>query len=177
VDRLALATLHAGLLGWALLPASAPIGGLLVLATFLNLWRLARWRGFAAGSEPLLAILHVGYLWVAVGAALLGASVFTNVVPEAAAIHAFTAGAIGTMVLAMMTRVSRGHTGRPLKADRTTVAIYVAIIAAGTTRVAAAFAGSLAMSMLSVSALLWVAAFLLFGLNYGRMLVSPRIDR
>jgi uncharacterized protein involved in response to NO len=175
-DRLALATLHAGLLGWTFLPGSRSVGGLLLLAAILNLWRLARWRGFATASEPLLAILHVGYAWVIVGAALLGASLLTRVVPEAAAIHAFTAGAMGTMVLAVMTRVSRGHTGRPLEADGATELIYAAITGAGLTRVAAAFAPAASMILLDISALLWVTSFLLFACIYGPMLVSPRIE-
>lgn len=175
-DRLALAKLHTGLLGWAFLPASRAVGGLLVLAAMLNLWRLARWRGLATGAEPLLAVLHVGYLWVVLGTILLGASLFTTAVPEAAAIHAFTAGTIGTMVLAVMTRVSRGHTGRSLEADRTTTIIYAAIILAGATRVAASFAVAYSMFLLQISALLWVASFLLFASAYGPILVLPRID-
>ena len=176
LDRLALATLHAGLLGWTFLPGSRSVGGLLLLAAVLNLGRLARWRGFATASEPLLAILHVGYAWVIVGAALLGASLLTSVVPEAAAIHAFTAGAMGTMVLAVMTRVSRGHTGRPLEADGATKLIYAAITGAGLTRVAAAFAHAASMILLDISAVLWVMCFLLFACIYGPMLVSPCIE-
>jgi uncharacterized protein involved in response to NO len=176
VDRMALATLHAGLVGWAFLPASRLAGGLLLLAALLNLWRLARWRGWATAAEPLLAILHVGYAWVALGAALLGASLLSNLMPEAAAIHAFTAGAIGTMVLAVMTRISRGHTGRPLHSDRATSLIYASITLAGVTRVAAALWSAFSMPLLGISALLWVASFLLFAAAYGPMLVSPRID-
>jgi uncharacterized protein involved in response to NO len=175
IDQVALATLHTGLFGWAFLPTTRPVGGLLLLAALLNLWRLARWRGLATVSEPLLAVLHVGYLWVVVGAILLGASVLTTAVPEAAAIHAFTAGAIGTMVLAVMTRVSRGHTGRPLEADCTTTLIYAAIMAAGATRVGAAFVVASSMLLIQISAMLWVASFLLFASAYGPMLVSPRI--
>jgi uncharacterized protein involved in response to NO len=175
LDRLALATLHTGLLGWAFLSASKPIGGLLLIAAVLNLCRLARWRGFATASEPLLAVLHVGYAWVILGAALLGASVLTDGVPEAAAIHAFTAGAIGTMVLAVMTRVSRGHTGRPLAADGATTLIYATITVAGLTRVAAGFAGSSSMALFEISALLWVISFVLFAAVYGPILVSPRV--
>jgi uncharacterized protein involved in response to NO len=176
IDRIALAALHTGLLGWAFLPEARPVGDLLVLAALLNLWRLARWRGLHTASEPLLAVLHVGYLWIVLGSILLGASVLTTAVPEAAAVHAFTAGAIGTMVLAVMTRVSRGHTGRSLEADRTTTLIYAAVIVAGATRVAAAFAAASSMFLLEISALLWVASFLLFALAYGPMLVSPRVD-
>lgn len=173
---MALASLHGGLLGWALLPGSKAIGGLLLLAAALNFSRWVRWRGFATVAEPLLAILHVGYAWMILGAALLGASLLTDIVPQTAAIHAFTAGAMGTMVLAIMTRVSRGHTGRPLRADRATTLIYAAITLAAATRVAAAFAPASATALLVASALLWVMAFLLFVAAYGAMLLSPRIE-
>ncbi|MBT9472563.1 MAG: NnrS family protein [Phenylobacterium sp.] len=176
IDRLALAVLHTGLLGWAIFPTSKPVGAILVAGAVLNLWRLCRWRGFATIAEPLLAILHVGYAWVILGAAFLGASLLTNIVPEAAAIHAFTAGAIGTMVLAVMTRVARGHTGRALEADRVTTLIYAMITVAGLSRIAAAFAVSYAVPVLDLSALLWVMSFLLFAAIYGPMLVSPRIS-
>jgi uncharacterized protein involved in response to NO len=176
IDQIALATLHTALLGWTFLPAARLVGGLLILAALLNLWRLARWQGLATLSEPLLAVLHIGYLWVVLASGLLGTSVLTPAVPEAAAVHAFTAGAIGTMVLAVMTRVSRGHTGRSLEADRAATLIYAAVIVAGATRVVAAFAATSSIHLLEISALLWAAAFLLFALWYGPMLVSPRID-
>lgn len=174
VDRAALGALHTGLLGWAIFPAFRPLGALLLLAAVLNLWRLARWRGGATLSEPLLAILHLGYLWVVVGAALLGISILANAVPMAAAIHALTAGAIGTMVIAVMTRVSRGHTGRLLEADRVTTLIYLMTSAAAVTRVVAAFAGGSAILLISISAVLWVTGFALFAIAYGPMLVSAR---
>jgi uncharacterized protein involved in response to NO len=176
IDRAALGVLHGGLVGWAFLPAYRPFGALLLLAAVLNLWRLVRWRGFATLGEPLLVILHVGYAWVIVGAALLGAVMLTDAVPVAAAIHALTAGAIGTMVLAMMTRVARGHTGRPLQADRITVLIYLVISAAAVIRVAATFANAWSMILLTASAALWVASFALFVIRYGPWLIAPRVE-
>jgi uncharacterized protein involved in response to NO len=174
-DRVALVTLHAGLIGWAFFPALAPVGALLLLAAALNFRRLARWRGPATLSEPLLAVLHLGYLWVGVGAALLGTSMLTDIIPQMAAIHALTAGAIGTMVLAVMTRVSLGHTGRPLKADRTTILIYGTITAAAVARIAAAFISGLQMPLLTLSAMFWIAGFASFAIWYGPMLVAPRM--
>jgi uncharacterized protein involved in response to NO len=176
INRAALAVLHTGLLGWTFFPASRPVGAILILAAVLNLWRLGGWCGFATAAEPLLAILHVGYAWIILGAALLGASLLTNVLPEAAAIHAFTAGAVGTMVLAVMTRVTRGHTGRPLEADGATALIYATITGSGLTRVAAAFTDASSMILLDISALFWVTSFLLFAFFYGPMLVSPRVE-
>ncbi|HWW64782.1 MAG TPA: NnrS family protein [Sphingomonadaceae bacterium] len=174
VDRLALGTLHAGLIGWVLFPESRLVGGVLVFAGAANALRLVHWRGIATGAEPLLLILHIGYLWVALGAALLGASMLTIAVPLAAAIHALTAGAIGTMIVAVMSRVSFGHSGRPLHADAMTTAIYAVIVAAGLTRVAAAFPGGLSAALLDISAALWSLGFLLFALRFAPILCTPR---
>ncbi len=176
IDGVALATLHTGLLSWALFPTSKPVGAILLAAAALNLWRLARWRGLATLPEPLLTILHLGYAWLVLGAALLGASLLSSAVPQAAALHAFTAGTIGTMVLAVMTRVARGHTGRALEADHVTIAIYLMITTAAVIRVGAEFAGASAMTLLAASAVLWVASFGLFAATYGSMLLSPRLD-
>jgi uncharacterized protein involved in response to NO len=175
IDRVALGVLHAGVIGWAFFPAFRPLGALLVGAAALNLWRLARWRGATTVSEPLLVVLHLAYLWLIIGAALLGAAVLTDVIPEAAAIHAFTAGAIGTMILAVMTRVSRGHTGRRLEADRATTLIYLLVNAAALIRIAAAFAIGSSMLLLGISAVLWVASFGLFAVRYGPWLAAPRV--
>jgi uncharacterized protein involved in response to NO len=177
LDRAALIMLHAGLVGWTFWPALRPIGALLLIAAALNLWRLLRWRGAATLVEPLLAILHLGYAWVVLGAALLGASLLTRAVPPAAAVHALTAGAIGTMVLGVMTRVSLGHTGRPLTADRTTTLIYVLVTFAAGARVAAAFLPGSFLLLVEVSAALWAAGFGSFVAWYGPMLLAPRADR
>jgi uncharacterized protein involved in response to NO len=174
LDRSGLTALHGGLIGWAFFPAFRAFGVLLLLAAALNLWRLVRWRGLDTLPEPLLWVLHLGYLWVIVGAALLGASVLSVRLPMTAAIHAFTAGAIGTMILAVMTRVSRGHTGRPLTADRFTTLIYVLVSAAAVARVSAAVGGQFSLRWLGASAVLWVASFTVFAILYGPMLVAPR---
>lgn len=175
VDSLALVTLHAGMIGWALFPGIRPLGWLLLLAAALNLWRLGRWRGITTGAEPLLSVLHAGYLWAIVGAALLGASMLSDHVPQAAAIHALTAGAIGTMTLGVMTRVSLGHTGRDLTADRITTLIYLLVILAAVVRVAAWDGGSSAM-LIEISAVLWIGSFGLFALRYGPILLAPRVQ-
>lgn len=173
VDRAALGLLHAGLFGWAFLPSFPPVGVILLAAAALNFWRLLRWRGGATAAEPLLLVLHAGYAWLALGAGLLGLALL-DAVPQSAAIHALTAGAVGTMILAVMTRATRGHTGRPLSADRATSAIYILVSLAAIARVAAVFAASWTMPLLIVSAGLWVAAFGGFALVYGPMLLLPR---
>ena len=159
VDKLALGILHAGLIGWAFLPAFWPVGLLLLVGAAINLWRLLRWRGISTAAEPLLLVLHVGYAWLVIGVALLGGALLGADVPVSAAIHALTAGAIGTMILAVMTRATRGHVGRELSADRVTVLIYGLVTLAAITRVTAAFAASWTMLLLIISACLWIAAF------------------
>ena len=86
----------------------------------------------ATWAEPLLFILHVGYAWLVIGTALLGLSILGTGVPVASAIHALTAGAIATMILAVMPRVTLGHTGPPDR-HRATIAIFVLINAAAIT--------------------------------------------
>jgi uncharacterized protein involved in response to NO len=174
IDQSALGALHAGLFGWAFFPDFRPVGLLLLLGAALNLWRLLRWRGGATAAEPLLLVLHLGYAWLVFGAAILGLAMLDADLPLSAGIHALTAGAIGTMILAVMTRVTRGHTGRDLSADRVTGLIYVLVTLAAITRVAAAFGADWTMALLIVSAGCWIAAFGFFVLCYGPMLLFPR---
>jgi uncharacterized protein involved in response to NO len=173
VDRAALGILHAGLFAWVFFPTFQPVGMLLLFGAALNLWRLLRWRGGATAAEPLLLVLHVGYGWLVLGAALLGLAVIDPDIPQSAAIHALTAGAIGTMTLAVMTRATRGHTGRVLSADPATVAIFLCVNIAAIIRVGAVVGETWVMEMLIASAILWIGAFALFVLIYGPMLLLP----
>jgi uncharacterized protein involved in response to NO len=164
---------HQSLCGFA--PQFEPVGVLLVLVALANCPKLLRWQGLRTPAEPLLVILHVGYLWLIGGSALLGASMLTTLIPLSAAIHAMTAGAIGTMILAVMPRVSLGHTGRPLHADRATGLIYMLVTAAAVARVGAGFAAASYMPLLELSAALWIAAFGTIVIRYASFLVSARV--
>lgn len=178
LDVVTLAVTAAGLVAWSVAPAHPAAGALLLAAGGLNLVRLIRWRGDATVAEPLVWILHLGYLWLAAGLFFTGLSVAApGLVPPSVGVHALTTGAIGVMTLAIMTRASRGHTGRPLAAGRIEVLIYVLINAAALTRVTGGLLPTLYQPMLMVSAGLWSAAFLAFVVGYGPMLLSPRLDR
>lgn len=175
IDSAALSALYAGLIAWTFAPDFRPIGVLLLIAAALNLWRLLRWRGLATTAEPLLLVLHVGYAWLVLGIGLLGLSMLYGEPQPTAAIHSLTAGAIGTMTMAVMTRATRGHTGRDLCADHRTSAIYLLVTLAAVARLAAAFAAGWTIPLLVVSAGFWIAAFMGFVLGYGSMLLSrPR---
>jgi uncharacterized protein involved in response to NO len=167
-----IALLCAGLVLWAVFPDFGVAGVILVIASLVNAWRLARWAGRRTWAEPLLFILHVGYAWLVLGIGLLGLSILGAGVPVASAIHALTAGAIGIMILAVMPRVTLGHTGRDLTANRATVAIFVLINAAGIARVCASWHPNGMMILLALSAACWIAAFGLFEIVYGPMLLT-----
>jgi uncharacterized protein involved in response to NO len=173
-DAAVLALTGSAALAWAAFPEARLAGWALVAAGAANLVRLVRWRGWAAAAEPLVWILHLGYGWLGAGLALLGASRLTPAVPASAGVHALTAGAVGVMTLAVMTRATRGHTGRPLTADPLTTAIYLLVNAAAVARVAAPFAGASQPVLLEVSAVLWSAAFGGYAATYAPMLTRPR---
>ena len=176
IDRASLGVLHAALMVWVFVPSGAATGFVLLVGAGLNLWRLLRWRGIATRAEPLLLILHIGYGWLVLGVAALGVANLETAFPLSAAIHALTAGAIGTMILAVMTRVTRGHTGRELTADIATSIIYGLVILAAAVRVAAALDGD-ARALLLGSAALWIGAFGLFVVRYGPLALRPRVGQ
>ena len=153
------------------MPQSRFTGVFCIAIAVLHLYRLARWHGFATSSEPLVLILHFGYGWIGIGFFLAGLSVLTPNIPFVAAIHAFTAGMIGTMILAIMTRASRGHTGQTLTSDTGTSSIYILISLSALTRVASAIWGNPTWGY-SLSGLLWIAAFTLFAILYFPLFVK-----
>jgi len=174
LDTAAVVLLAAALILWAFLPHHRMTGALLIVAAVLNAVRLGRWAGVASWLEPLLFILHIGYAWMAAGTALLGLSIFNIGVPVASAIHALTAGATAVMILAVMPRVTLGHTGRALTANRATVAVFALINAAAVARVCASWHTEFMTILLLVAGACWIAAFGLFELVYGPMLLTRR---
>ena len=172
-DFATIAVTALALLAWIAALSSRAAGAMLVGAGLLQAVRLARWGGLRAWRDPLVLILHVGYFWVPTGLLLLGASLLGALIPTSAAIHALTAGAMATMILAVMTRATLGHTGRELKADGPTVLVYILITAGALLRVAAPF-GLIDYTLgMRVSALAWGGAFLGFLIVYGPMLFCP----
>lgn len=175
VDQVALIVTALSVVVWAFLPDGALTGSALLIGGGAAAWRLSRWRGLATTRELLVLDLHIGYGWLAGGLLFLGADEFLQFMPQTSALHALTIGTIGTMTLAVMTRASLGHTGRPLTAGPVTIAIYALISLAALVRLAAPFAAE-QMMLLSLAGTAWTAAFLLFAVFYGRILTRPRAE-
>ena len=179
VDGVAIVSVLVGVIAWVLQPESAWAGVMLMVAGMASVARLVRWGGWRTWREPLVLVLHVGYLWVGLYLLALGASILGFGFTTANAVHVLTTGAMGTMTLAVMTRASLGHTGRPRHAGRLTVAMYVLINVGALLRILAPnpdVPTALTHAMLGLSALGWGGAYLLFALHYGRYLIRPSLD-
>jgi len=175
IDKAAVALTLLGMLGWALWPEAPWAGALLLAAALMQAIRLVRWQGQRTLQEPLVVILHLGYLWVVVALIALGTSAIApSVLTGNAALHAMTAGAVGTMTLAVMTRATLGHTGRALVADLGTRAIYVLVTLGALLRVTAPWLPTDYGETVGLAGLLWAGAFLLFAVKYGPYLFSRR---
>lgn len=174
LDRLVLLGSLLALAAWVCAPAHGATAVLCGLAGAAHLWRMSRWRGAATWREPLLFALHLGYVWLPVGFVLIAAVAWYPGVPASAAWHALTAGAMGTMTLAVMTRATRGHTGRPLSADAWTTALFGAVTGSAALRLAAPLWPVQAASLYGLAGVLWMVAFGVFTLVYGPMLLRPR---
>ncbi len=174
-DVLTLAVSAAALAAWTAAP-EGPAALALLAAGALNAVRLARWRGLATLSEPLLAVLHLGYATVPLGFAALGwALLDPTALDPVAALHVWLVGTFGSMTLAVMTRASRGHSGRRLAADRVDVALYALVFLGAASRVAAPFADDGMRLALDVAGGLWVLAFLGFAARYAPILLGPPV--
>lgn len=164
-----------GMLAWIAAPHGWLPGILLGAGAMAQGFRLIRWKGWRAASDVLVLVLHVGYCWVPIGLGLLAAAEF-DAVPQSAAVHALTAGAMATMILAVMTRATLGHTGRELRADSLTAAIYGLVTIGAVLRVAASLGAFDYRIGIEAAGFCWLGSFVLFILVYGPILFAPRID-
>jgi uncharacterized protein involved in response to NO len=172
-DVLVIAVSAAALVLWISSPESHLTGSALLIVAALHTIRLARWAGDRTYKDRLVLVLHVAYAFVPLGFLLVAAAAF-GFVAASAGIHSWTAGAIGMMTLAVMTRASLGHTGRALAASALTHTIYAAALLAAIARICAALEPRWFVPLLVFAGLAWTTAFWLFGLEYGPILFSSR---
>ena len=177
IDRLAIMATVAVGVSASVEPAGGLTGCLALLAALLHGWRLAGWQGFATWREPILLVMHVAYLWLPVGYLLLGASAFGYTAAGMASLHALGMGAIGSMILAVTTRVALGHTGRPLHAARLTTLSYALFTIAVVARIAGPLFPCRGIALIDLAAVGWILSFAIFCWVYWPILTGPRADR
>ncbi len=176
LDWAALATTILALL-LALFPVPAGfVATACLLAAALQVARLAGWNPWATRRAPILWILHVSYAWIPVGLVLLALGAF-GVVPQSAGLHALTLGAIGGLIIGMITRTALGHTGRPLKAEGIETTAYVLVQLAVLLRLAPMLVPALPyLPWTTAAAVAWSLAFAVYLVKYAGVLTAPRLD-
>ncbi|WP_290702654.1 NnrS family protein [Amphritea sp.] len=151
---------------------SSVLAGVNAMVHFI---RLAGWFKARMFRNPLIWILHLAYLFIPLGFMLDALSGFAMVSPYLAT-HAFAAGAIGSMTIGMMARVSLGHTARPLKLAKITIVAFALMVAAGVIRTFLPMIPELYTMAIHLSGGLWILAWGLFLIPYTPILLKPRAD-
>jgi uncharacterized protein involved in response to NO len=174
-DGLSVVLVVFAVVAWIVQPHATATGWMFVTAGLVNLGRLSRWHGWSTWREPLVLVLHLGYGWLALSLFVLGGSILGVGLPSADAVHALTTGAVGVMTLAVMTRASLGHTGRPRHAGPLTVCIYMLVTLGALLRVVGPSTGLPTNLVLGLAAVGWSGAYLLFAVVYGPFLLRPSL--
>ena len=161
---------------WVFTPPNAVTGAAFAVGAVLHLWRQSRWAPGVTLKRPILWILHLSYVWLPIGFALLALAQFGRVI-ESLGLHALAVGLIGGLIIGMITRTARGHTGRPLLASRPEVVAYGLVIAAAVLRVLLPLVAPQATALaLSGAAVAWSAGFVIYLWIYTPWLTRTRVD-
>jgi uncharacterized protein involved in response to NO len=162
-----------------LIPETPPLlfAAIAALGAVAHGLRMLGWGGEKTLRRPILWVLHGAYFCIPAGLALYAAEYSGAPIAFPIPLHVLAIGALGLMTLGMMTRVSLGHTGRLIVANKATTCAYALLIAAVIVRAAGPSlgAGSWQTAML-VAVAPWSLAFLIFLFGYAGKLLTPRPD-
>lgn len=175
-DGLSIVLVGFAAVAWIVQPQAVTTGWMFLTAGLVNLGRLSRWHGWVTWSEPLVLVLHLGYGWLVLSLLALGCSILGIGLPKEDAVHTLTTGAVGVMTLAVMTRASLGHTGRPRHAGPLTVCIYLLVTLGALLRVVGPTTGLPTNVVFGFAAVGWSGAYLLYAVVYGPFLLRPSLD-
>jgi uncharacterized protein involved in response to NO len=176
VEKAALGSLLALVAADALRLEGWPLAVVALAACAAHASRWWLWQPWKTLRVPLVWVLHAAYLWVPIHLLLRACATLGWLAPSLAT-HALTVGAVGGLVIGMMTRTARGHTGRLLRADRYETACYLLVLLAALVRVGVPLiAPALLLQAVLCSAALWSAGFALYAIRYWPVLSRPRID-
>jgi len=176
LERSALALTGLGLLLW-LLDAPASITSLtLGLAAAAHVWRQWRWKPLLTRQRPILWILHLSYAWIPVGLGLLALAQI-KLLALSAGLHALAVGTTGGLIIGMITRTARGHTGRTLQVGPAEVLAYALVSVAALLRVLLPLLRpDLLLVWLIGAAVAWSVAFAIYVFIYAPWLTQTRLD-
>ncbi|GAA4000501.1 NnrS family protein [Comamonas faecalis] len=147
-----------------------------LLAAALHAVRLYQWHPQVTLTRPILWVLHLSYLWMPLGFVLL-AMAQLGWVSDSIAVHAFAVGVIGGLIIGMITRTARGHTGRPLKASKGEAIAYALVLIAAVLRtIVPAIEPQYYLRCLEVAAALWAVGFAIYLVIYTPWLTRTRLD-
>ena len=175
-DMVSMAVSGGALIAWIVAPTWPACGAALIVAGLLQAVRLARWAGDRTFRDRLVLILHLAYAFIPAGFVLIGLSALTAM-PASAGTHAWMAGTVGGMTLAVMSRSSLGHTGRALLACPATQMVYLLVLASALARITAALWPEWGMPLIHFAGLSWALAFFGFAIAYWGTLTGPRLKR
>lgn len=160
-----------------LAPWQLVAGWAAALAALLHAVRLAGWQGHRSLRAPLVWCLHLAYAWIPLGFGLKAIHLLAGSAWSGHWLHGLTIGAAASMILAVMTRASLGHTGRPLVAAAPIAVAYLLLTVSALVRVLApALPGTNYLWTAVLAGLLWLVAFALFLVVYTPILFRPRVD-
>jgi uncharacterized protein involved in response to NO len=175
-DRLGLVLTVLACLSWILRAPAPMTAAFATSAGVAQMIRLIGWKAYRTLGNPLLWILHLSYAWLSLGFLLLAAAAL-GLLPASSAIHVLAIGAMSGMMIGMMTRTALGHTGRPLKAGRAELMMYLLVQGGAVTRfVASLNVGEYRNALLLLAASCWSLAFVTYLWVYGPYLASARVD-
>jgi len=156
---------------------SSIFGTLLIVAGIFQTIRWLRWRPWITLGVPLLWSIHIAIKFIAYGLIILGASYLIPEIPSSHMWHLLTVGGMGGLILAMISRVSLGHTGRPLSPPKAMTAAYIFITLAALVRAFGPWAlPEKTLLFIDISGTFWLFAFGIFVITYAPMLMSARKD-
>lgn len=152
-------------------------GWIAIAAAVANGLRLIFWQGHKFLRQPILWVLHIGFAWLVVGLAAKGLSILHSGIGAQTALHALTAGAIGTMTIAVMSRAALGHTGRALHVNNWMVLSYVLVSAGAAIRlIVPIWLPSYYNEGMLLSGIAWTSALAIFALVYWPILTRPSLS-
>ena len=176
IELITLALTALALTAWVIGAPAVITAGAFAAAAAAHLRRQGSWQPWVTRQRPILWILQAAYAWIPVGFALLAAAQL-GWLSVSAGVHALAVGATGGLIIGMVTRTARGHTGRPLVASRAEVLAYALVMTAAVLRVLLPIVAPqwLVLSLLG-AALAWSAGFALYLAVFTPWLMSARLD-